>query len=355
MLGIEVDRHASEIETAIAAFHPERFGCRPWHDGWVVDLDGIGTVALGTLSWQHARAVTATSGDRSPSALHHLVELQGRVWGMPPEEVVPVNLLAVIEATGGSVLVAFQPNLGFTDDGWLGFALAMGSRSGSLVAHMMAVREDVRGSGSLGWLLKIVQAYEALRTGHTAAAWTFDPMRGANARLNIEKLGAKISELTLDRYGALRSALYGDVPSDRFTADWDLIDPATAERISAVAKGQYAGPGIAEVADLPEVTIHNLQQVIAAETPRLRYRIPANIDELGRRQPEEAIQWRREMRQVFGRLLLTKSARIREHRFDPFAVSVRQQPGGYEIDGFATGFNAANERISFYLLRRQAP
>jgi hypothetical protein len=58
---------------------------------------------------------------------------------------------------------------------------------------------------------------------------------------------------------------------------------------------------------------------------------------------------------VFGRLLLTKSARMQEHRFDPFAVSVRQQPGGYEIDGFATGFNAANERISFYLLRRQAP
>ena len=134
------------------------------------------------------------------------------------------------------------------------FAIAAGSRSGTLVSHMLGVREEQRGTRDLGWHLKLLQGYEALRAGHRSAVWTFDPMRGANARLNLEKLGATVRELTLDKYGVLRSDLYGNVPSDRFTAYWDLVSATTHGRIEDVRTERYLGPNPELVRALPEIT-----------------------------------------------------------------------------------------------------
>src|SRR5262249_20567325 len=163
---------------------------------------------------------------------------QAITWGMPPELLVPSNVLAIMADTGGAVLAAYDPALGFTAEGWLGFIIGLGSSTGMLVSHMLGVREDVRGAADIRWSIKLIQAHEALRTGHHAMSWTFDPMRGANARLNLEKLGTVVHTLTIDKYGVLPSTLYGDVPSDRFTASWDLLDPATAERLQMVYDGR---------------------------------------------------------------------------------------------------------------------
>ena len=85
-------------------------------------------------------------------------------------------------------------------------------------------------------------------------------MRGANARLNLEKLGATVRELTLDKYGVLRSDLYGDVPSDRFTAYWDLVSAATHGRLEDVRTGRYLGPDPETVRALPEITPENAER-----------------------------------------------------------------------------------------------
>ena len=194
----------AEIELAVAALHPERFGLRRQRDGWRKIIPGLGDVVFAPLGWQHAQCASydLADGAREPlDALRFLVRLQAQVWGMPPEELVPVNILAILPDTGGSVLVAYREELGFNADGWLGFVIAAGGRSGTLVSHMLGVREEQRGTRDLGWHLKLLQGYEALRAGHRSAVWTFDPMRGANARLNLEKLGATVRELTLDKYG----------------------------------------------------------------------------------------------------------------------------------------------------------
>src|ERR671912_57464 len=264
-------RERAEIELAVAALHPERFGLRRQRDGWRKNFAGLGDVNFAPLGWQHAQCASydLMDGARDPlDALRFLVRLQARVWGMPPEELVPVNILAILPDTGGSVLVAYRENVEFNADGWLGFAIAAGGRSGTLVSHMLGVREEQRGTRDLGWHLKLLQGYEALRTGHRSAVWTFDPMRGANARLNMEKLGATVEELTLDKYGVLRTTLYGEVPSDRFTAHWDLL------------------------------------------AALVRYRIPGDIDQLMQDDPPAAIRWREEMREVLGALLKTKRAMI---------------------------------------------
>ena len=350
------DQESAARSAALEAFRPEGFGFRRHRGSWVKDGDALGAIAVAPLSWQHVHAPSyeVIACARVPcDALSFLVVLQARTWGMPPEELVPANLLAVLADTGGSVLVAYDPSVGFNADGWLGFAIGLGARSGTLVSHMLGVREEARGTRDLGWYLKLIQGYEALRSGHTAATWTFDPMRGANARLNLEKLGAVADAFTVDKYGTLRSELYGAVPSDRLTARWDLVAPATAKRLRQVFEGRYRGPTPQEVVDIPEVTSRSLDQLVAAQPPRLRYRIPGDVDHLMRGDPQEAIRWRRETREVLSALLTTRSIGANDvAAIDPSAILVRERPGTYVIAGFATGLDPSGERVSFYLLER---
>jgi predicted GNAT superfamily acetyltransferase len=289
-------------------------------------------------------------GQRVPlDALSLVVRLQALVWGMPPQDLVPVNMLAVLPDTGGSVLVAYREELGFNGDGWLGFAIAAGSRSGTLISHMLGVREDQRGTRDLGWHLKLLQGYEALRSGHRSAMWTFDPMRGANARLNLEKLGATVRELTLDKYGVLRSELYGDVPSDRFTVYWDLH-----RRIENVRTGRYVGPNPNEVRALPIITPENASDVAASEPAAVRYLIPADIDDLMKEDEQRANAWRAEMRTALSPFITVKSARVNASGVNsPVSVGVGVRPGAYDVVAFASDSSEAGERENWYILRRR--
>jgi chorismate synthase len=350
-------RDRVEIELAVAALHPERFGLRRRRDGWQKTVPGIGEVVFAPLGWQHAqcRSYDLVDGVREPvDALSLLVRLQARVWGMPPDELVPVNVLAILPDTGGSVLAAYREDLGFNADGWLGFAIAAGGRSGTLVSHMLGVREEQRGTRDLGWHLKLLQGYEALRAGHRSAAWTFDPMRGANARLNLEKLGASVRELTLDKYGVLRSDLYGNVPSDRFTTYWDLVSAVTHSRIEDVRTGRYLGPDPESVRAFPEITPDNAKQLVETVPLAVRYRIPADIDDLMVEDALRANVWRSEMRNALAPFMTIKSARIAgKGDSAPLDVSVEMRPGAYDVVAFATDARAPGDRENWYVLRRR--
>ena len=351
-------RERADIELAVASLHPERFGLRRHRDGWRKSIPGLGDVIFAPLGWQHAQCASydflEVDGTREPlDALRFLVRLQARVWGMPPEELVPVNILAILPDTGGSVLVAYREELGFNADGWLGFAIAAGGRSGTLVSHMLGVREEQRGTRNLGWHLKLLQGYEALRAGHRSAIWTFDPMRGANARLNLEKLGATVRELTLDKYGVLRSDLYGNVPSDRFTAYWDLVSATTHGRLEDVRTERYLGPDPELVRALPEITQDNAERLAKTTLATARYRIPADIDALMSDDARRANDWRSEMRRALSPFMTIKSARAASTDAPPIEVGVDLRPGAYDVVAFATDVRAAGDRDNWYVLRRR--
>src|SRR5918998_499787 len=341
-------RERAEIELAVAALHPERFGLRRYRDGWQKAILGLGDVNFAPLGWQHAQCASydLVEGAREPlDALRFLVRLQARVWGMPPDELVPVNILAILPDTGGSVLIAYREDVGFNADGWLGFAIAAGGRSGTLVSHMLGVREEQRGTRDLGWHLKLLQGYEALRAGHRSAVWTFDPMRGANARLNLEKLGATVRELTLDKYGVLRSDLYGNVPSDRFTAYWDLVSATTHGRLEDVRTERYLGPDPEMVRALPEITRDNAARLAKSAPPAARFRIPADIDQLMSEDACRANLWRSEMRAALSPFMTIKSARVAGIRDSaPLEVGVAMRPGAYDVVAFATDVREPGDR-----------
>jgi chorismate synthase len=352
-----VEGEATAVAEARRIFAPTQFGLEPFHRGWVNTDHRLGPVVFCELGWEHAGSdAYDLDGDaRIPmDVLRFVVGLQARVWGMPPEELVPVNLLAILPDTGGGTLVAYQRDVGFNADGWLGFIIGAGSVTGTYVSHMLGVNPDVRGDHDIGWQLKVLQAHRALMTGHSQMQWTFDPMRGANARLNLEKLGATVAEFTIDKYGSLFSDLYGDVSSDRFTANWDLCDRATRARVEAVAAGNYRPLEPDDIAECPEATKATVDALVAAGAPRLRYRIPGDIDRLMGDDPVAALHWRGEMRDCVSKLLTTKSGIVDPGTHEgPAAMNTRTVAGPYQIVGFATGFDRAGERISDYLLERR--
>src|SRR5918997_3813372 len=340
-------REHVEIELAVAALHPERFGLRRHRDGWRKTFPGLGNVVFAPLGWQHAQCTSydfVAGAKESLDALRFLVRLQARVWGMPHEELVPVNILAILLDTGGSVIVAYREDLGFNVDGWLGFVIAAGGRSGTLVSHTLGVREDQRGTRDLGWHLKLLQGYEALRAGHRSAVWTFDPMRGANARLNLEKLGATVRELTLDKYGVLRSDLYGNVPSDRFTAYWDLVSATTHGRLEDVRTERYLGHDPEVVRALPAITPDNAERLAKTAPAAARYQIPADIDVLMTDDSRRAEVWRAEMRAALSPFMTIKSARApRNNVGAPIEIGVDLRPGAYDVVAFATDIRSPGD------------
>jgi predicted GNAT superfamily acetyltransferase len=344
---------------ALDALEPERFGFFEHYHGWLREFPAVGQVAFASLAWPHAQVQSFddSSGEYEvTNALGLLVALQQNVWGFPPAEAVPVNILSILEDTGGAVIVAYDPDKGFNAHGWLGFAIGMGTRSGVLYSHMLGVREDARGINDLGWYLKVLQGYLAVKSGHYAMTWTFDPLRGANARLNLEKLGARMINLTIDKYGVMRSSLYGDVPTDRFTAYWDLIDPVTLDRVQQVCDGRYRPLSLDDITDIPEATVESLPELRLLNPISVRYQIPGDIDALMRQHPDIAIRWRQQMREVLGELMTLRRARRDHSQVDegPIVVDAEIEPGPYVATGFATGFRPGDdERTSYYILTRE--
>ena len=350
---------ATSVETALAAFDPAKFGFHPHHEGWLKEFPGIPTVAFAPLAWPHAQVHSydhSSAGWGSTNALKLLVTLQQSTWGFPPEETVPVNVLSILEDTGGAVLVAYDFAKGFNADGWLGFAIGFGSRDGEYYSHMLGVRQDHRNEYDLGWYLKVLQGYLAIASGHQAMTWTFDPMRGANARLNLEKLAGEMVNLTIDKYGVMHSSLYGDVPTDRFTAFWNLLSPAVHQRLDDVYAQRFHRLVPADLEHVPRATVDNVAQIAHAALPEVTYEIPGDIDQLLREQPERGAAWRFEMRKVLGTLMTSRRASIDDGAVEEGPIAVRElvTPAPYTITRFATGPDAVSgERKSLYVLNRK--
>lgn len=349
----EKNKISHEIQKAQAFFQPKNFGFEPHGSGWKKTIEGIGEVAIAAISWEHAQFPNQPLGPKEEgSILDLLSKIQQEIWAMPAADAVPGNVLSIVKNTGGSILVAYELQKGCTFDGILGFSLAFGSRSGRLVSHMLGVREKVRSTADLGWYIKLIQAHEALKAGHTSVEWTYDPMRGANARLNIEKLGGQVDDFTIDKYGKITSDLYGNVPTDRFTVVWDLLSSRIHQRVRDILTGKTKGLTINQTNTLPLVTSSNVSELAKQHPKEIAFEIPGNIDTLKDTDARKAFEWRRDMRKIFSVLLNTHEAAIPTTSIDPALSSVKETSGNYIVDGFATEV-VDGERRNFYRLRRK--
>ena len=148
--------------------------------------------------------------------------LQCAVWGAG-DRPDPADLMMVIQAEGGLAGGAFS------DGRLVGYIFGFPTVTpGVQHSHRLAVLPEMRGRG-IGVELKWYQRRWCLDRDIRHVRWTFDPMRAANAALNINRLGARSDTYHIDYYGQMGGINHG-LPSDRLLANWYLEDPGVMVR-----------------------------------------------------------------------------------------------------------------------------
>jgi predicted GNAT superfamily acetyltransferase len=211
------------------------------------------------------------------------------------------EVLSVTQKYGGVVLGAVA------DGKLLGFLYAFLARYHGRVVHwsqMMAVEKRHRDKG-LGFRMKLVHRELALQEGIKSICWTYDPLQGRNAALNIGRLGAHVEEYLPDCYGRFPSLLERGLPSDRFVVNWQIGSARVAARLS------LSGPLRRPLnLDLPRINetrrddegfMVNRGISFSFAGPRLLLEIPVNTDEMRARALKLARRWRLETRRMFQR------------------------------------------------------
>jgi chorismate synthase len=250
---------------------------------------------------------------RNRPDLEQTERLQREVFGVSERDLASFSLLVVVHKTGGEVLGAFDGErlVGFIS-GYGGFV----EGRPLLVSDFMAVEPSSR--GGLGYAIKTLQGAVALEAGFETAIWTVDPLRAANARLNVERLGARSNVYTRDFYGSdFAEGLYGGMPSDRLTINWQLTSARVADRL---LRGHTPRSPDA-LADVPDYA-HG------CGIPAARVAIPTDIDALLATDPAAAVAAR---------------FRVREQLEAAFE-------DGYVITAFA---GAADAPLGYYLLESE--
>lgn len=228
--------------------------------------------------------------------------LEREVWGYADaEDVVPAPVLIVSVKRGGILLGAFD-----ADNAMKGFVYSMPAiKEGRPTqwSHMLGVTADVRSTG-LGARLKLAQRQVAMQMGLELIEWTFDPLQALNAHLNFAKLGVVASEYEENVYGESSSPLHRGTPTDRLVAEWHIRQPHVERRLfqpaqpamrdSSISSAPVVNPAVSGL-----VWIRPGRADLSAEASRILVEIPAGFGEMQLGDPELALAWRLQTREVF--------------------------------------------------------
>jgi predicted GNAT superfamily acetyltransferase len=233
------------------------------------------------------------------------VRLQHATWGEGFGESVPAAVLRVASRYGGVIAGAFaegsagdpgggsgggsgqeRVSAGTSDAGrrpgtaegeMIGFVFGLTGLDGGRPVHwsdMLAVLPPWRGRG-VGTALKAWQRARLLELGVREMRWSFDPLEAGNAALNLARLGAVGRWYEKDMYGAPSSPLHAGIGTDRLVVSWSLDDASQGAR----------------------------EPDADTESRVVRVPIPRNVQELKARDPDEALRWRIQVREVLAPLL----------------------------------------------------
>jgi predicted GNAT superfamily acetyltransferase len=191
--------------------------------------------------------------------------LQRAVWGQGDKED-PADLMMVIQQEGGLVGGAFL------EGALAGYVFGFPTSNPAIQhSHRLAVLSTARGGG-IGLGLKRYQRQWCLERGVSLVRWTFDPLRHANAYLNVCRLGVEASVYYADYYGAM-GGINAGLPSDRLLAEWRIGSAHAGRRArdERIARPASEGTGLRVTipADFDGLLASDAQ---AAHAERLRVR-----------------------------------------------------------------------------------
>ena len=158
---------------------------------------------------------------------------------------------------------------------------------------MLAVQPGLQ-SQSLGYKMKMAQRENALNEGLDEIRWTYDPLLTKNGNLNLRKLGARVYSFLENKYGNMKSDLYGSLPTDRFVVSWNLKDPTP---------GYFPEGGIVVLELSAEGRPIALHDLLRNHSHRYLCQVPLNHEDLRKSDPQLASEWQLAVRKLSQRLL----------------------------------------------------
>ena len=227
--------------------------------------------------------------------------LQAEIWGADDIEVAPNHVLLTLAKEGSIVLLARDEDekpIGFAF-GFLGFTADNRPKFASHIAGVLPAYQN-RG---IGYQLKLAQREAALARNLDLITWTFDPLQGRNARLNLRKLGAVCNTYLRNLYGDMRDGLNQGLPSDRFRVDWWIATDYVADRIAGRFVEQSLPPSECPILNSATTLDNGLlapaETFVYPEAPSCLVEIPVDVNCLKSETPELALKWRLQTREIF--------------------------------------------------------
>ncbi|MDR3574843.1 MAG: hypothetical protein P4L50_13345 [Anaerolineaceae bacterium] len=216
--------------------------------------------------------------------------IQKSVWGL--ETVThPKELLIPVQAEGGLLAGAFT-----SDKELIGLIFGFPTNvPTALHSQLLATLESWRGEG-IGTSLKWFQRQWCLERGIQEVRWTVDPLRAANADVNIRHLGGISSTYYPDYYGVMQGIDAGG-PTDRLLVDWHL----NSQRVAGRAKQQPEDSGFPDAQAALVMGDNGVPSrlLLDLSCPSILVRIPSDFLNLAKVNSELALQWRLITRQLF--------------------------------------------------------
>jgi len=217
-------------------------------------------------------------------------QIQRDIWGLDATPT-PKESLIPIQHEGGLLAGAFTLNGGELVALVFGFPTRDPS---AMHSHILGTRSNWRGFG-IGACLKWFQRAWCLARGIRLVRWTVDPLRAANAQLNIHQLGATASTYLTDYYGPMQGIDAG-APTDRLLIEWRLDSP----RVARLAAARQPDSGFPDAE--PANTILNDQpasSILNLTCPQVRIHLPTDFVSLAAADPALAVAWRLHTRSLF--------------------------------------------------------
>lgn len=238
-------------------------------------------------------------------------DVQRRAWSMHDlSDAVPPHVLLTAQKNGGLCAGAFDEHgemIGFIF-GFLGQA-----SDGRLkhCSHMMGIIPDGQRKNT-GYRIKLFQRQYVQKQGFDLITWTYDPLEGLNANLNIAKLGSIVHKYHHNLYGDSLGGLNRGLPTDRFEVEWWINSPRVRHFVEqsgdqgdgsnrmrpSLTQLQHEGATYALRAEFDELNVpqpHRFQ----SHAEKLLVEIPPDFQFIKQVAPDVARLWRHETAMLF--------------------------------------------------------
>ena len=219
-------------------------------------------------------------------------QVQQACWGFTGGEGLYPPVLLTASQNGGVVLGAFD---GEKLVGYLFGFLGLHENRGplKLCSQTMGVLPEYRGR-AIAEQLKWAQRARALKLGLKLVTWTYDPLEGPNAFLNLHKLKGIARIYKRNIYGEHFGALNEGLPTDRFGVEWwvEQVDHLKSQipNIHGTPVTQVTGSGAAQ--RLADYDLESGSEAVRVE-------IPVSIQSIRKADLALAADWRIKTREIF--------------------------------------------------------